>query len=67
MHISLGQPQQMHPSNKGCNYKYTQLQVLQVNPGSWQYMYMYIAGYGRLMAYGDYWGLIGIYLAAINP
>ncbi len=24
-------------------------------------------GYGRLMADGDYWGLMGIYLAAINP
>ncbi len=26
-----------------------------------------ISGYGRLMADGDYWGLMGIYLAAINP
>ena len=27
----------------------------------------FITGYGRLMADGDYRGLMGIYLAAINP
>ncbi len=26
-----------------------------------------IAGYGRLMTDGDYWGLMGIYLTVINP
>ncbi len=42
------------------------IKVCKTCPRVWDAMSLK-TGYARLMADGDYWGLMGIYLAAINP